>query len=255
MGGGVLSYELLGGNRHRHGDGVVHEHPHSGPHTHPPEPHSHDHDHRHGGHGHSHGLVDESIKRSREGLRAVALSLAVLVLAAGIQLAIFIASGSVALLADLIHNFGDAGTAIPLGAAFLLRSARAERWAGLFVVATIFVSACVAGIESISRLIHPQTPTHLLALAVAGLVGFTGNWLAAGIRTRAGNRLDSPALIADGNHARTDSYVSLAVVATAAVVALGLPIADPLIGLAITAVILKITLDSWRTVRGGAHHH
>jgi cation diffusion facilitator family transporter len=200
-------------------------------------------------------LVDESIKRSREGLRAVALSLAVLALAAGIQLAIFLASGSVALLADLIHNFGDASTAIPLGAAFLLRSARAERWAGLFVVATIFVSACVAGVESISRLIHPQAPTHLLALAVAGLVGFSGNWLAAGIRTRAGNRLDSPALIADGNHARADSYVSLAVVATAAVVALGLSIADPLIGLAITAVILKITLDSWRTVRGHAHHH
>jgi cation diffusion facilitator family transporter len=200
-------------------------------------------------------LVDESIKRSREGLRAVALSLAVLAVAAGIQLAIFIASGSVALLADLIHNFGDAGTAIPLGAAFLLRSPRAERWAGLFVVATIFASACVAGVEAISRLIHPQTPTHLLALAVAGLIGFAGNWVAAGIRTRAGNRLDSPALIADGNHARADSYVSLAVVATAAVVALGLPIVDPLIGLAITAVILKITLDSWRTVRGGAHHH
>lgn len=253
MSAGTLSYELLGGNRHRHG-GVVHEHPHSGPHTHSPEPHSHGH-HHHGGHGHSHGLVDESIKRSREGLRAVALSLAVLALAAGIQLAIFIVSGSVALLADLIHNFGDAGTAIPLGAAFLLRSARAERWAGLFVVATIFASACVAGVEAISRLIHPQTPTHLLALAIAGLVGFTGNWLAASIRTRAGNRLESPALIADGNHARADSYVSLAVVATAAVVALGLPIADPLIGLAITAVILRITLDSWRTVRGGAHHH
>jgi cation diffusion facilitator family transporter len=253
MSAGTLSYELLSGDRHRHGGGVVHEHPHSGPHTHPPEPHPRDHHHR--GHGHSHGLVDESIKRSREGLRAVALSLAVLALAAGIQLAIFIASGSVALLADLIHNFGDASTAIPLGAAFLLRSARAERWAGLFVVATIFASACVAGVEAISRLIHPQTPTHLLALAVAGLVGFAGNRIAAGIRTRAGNRLDSPALIADGNHARADSYVSLAVVATAAVVALGLPIADPLIGLAITAVILKITRESWRTVRGGVHHH
>jgi cation diffusion facilitator family transporter len=254
MSAGTVSYELLGGDRHRHDDGVVHEHPHSGPHTHPPKSPSPDH-HHHGGHGHSHGLIDESVKRSRERLRAVALSLAVLALAAGIQLAVFISSGSVALLADLIHNFGDASTAIPLGAAFLLRSARAERWAGLFVVATIFVSACVAGIESISRLIHPQAPTHLLALAVAGLVGFAGNWLAAGIRTRAGDRLDSPALIADGNHARADSYVSLAVVATAAVVALGLPIADPLIGLTITAVILKITLDSWRTVRGGTHHH
>jgi cation diffusion facilitator family transporter len=248
MTGQALSYELIDGDRHRHDSGLTHSHHHHGPHTHEPEPHSHDH------HGHSHGLVDESIKRSREGLRAVGLSLAVLALAAGAQLAIFIASGSVALLADLIHNFGDASTAIPLGAAFLLRSARAERWAGLFVVATIFASACVAGVEAISRLIHPQTPTHLLALAVAGLIGFGGNWIAAQIRTRAGNRLDSPALIADGNHARADSYVSLAVVATAALVAAGLPAADPLIGLAITAVILKITWDSWRTVRGHHHH-
>jgi cation diffusion facilitator family transporter len=254
MPGQTLAYEHLGGDRHRHGSGPSHSHPHDGPHTHEPESHSHGHDHhRHGGHGHSHGLVDESVKRSREGLRAVGLSLVVLAVAALAQTAIFIASGSVALLADLIHNFGDAGTAIPLGAAFLLRSARAERIAGLFVVAAIFISACVAGVEAISRLIHPQTPTHLLALAGAGLIGFAGNWIAAGIRTRAGNRLESPALIADGNHARADSYVSLAVLATAAVVALGLPIADPLIGLAITGVILKITWDSWRTVRGHQH--
>jgi cation diffusion facilitator family transporter len=210
--------------------------------------------HEHG-HGHSHGLVDESIKRSREGLRAVAISLAVLGLTAGAQLAIFVLSGSIALLADLIHNFGDAGTAIPLGIAFLLGSARAERWAGLFVVAAIFISACVAGVEAVSRLIHPATPTHLLALAAAGLIGFAGNWVAAGVRTRAGHRLDSPALIADGNHARADSYVSLAVLASAAAVAIGVPVADPLIGLGITAVILKITWDSWRTVRGHAHVH
>jgi cation diffusion facilitator family transporter len=254
----VLDYAPLGGNRHRHGP-TVHSHPHRGPHVHPDRGHSHDqgpdhhHDHDHGSHGHSHGLVDPSIKRSREGVRAVGVSLAVLAVTASAQLAIFAASGSVALLADLIHNFGDASTAIPLGAAFLLRSARAERWAGLFVVATIFVSACVAGVEAISRLIHPQTPTHLLALAAAGLIGFAGNRIAAGIRTRAGNRLDSPALLADGNHARADSYVSLAVVATAIVVALGLGIADPLIGLGITAVILKITWDSWRTVRGDSH--
>lgn len=211
------------------------------------------HHHPGSGHGHSHGLVDESIKRSREGLKAVGLSLAVLGVAAVAQLAIYVASGSVALLADMIHNFGDAATAIPLGAAFLLRSARAERIAGLFVVAAIFISACVAGVEAISRLIHPQTPTHLLALSAAGLIGFAGNRLAAGIRTRAGNRLESPALIADGNHARADSYVSLAVVATAASVAVGIPVADPLIGLAITAVIVKITWDSWRTVRGHSH--
>ena len=181
---------------------------------------------------------------------AVGLSLAVLGLAACAQTVIFVASGSIALLADLVHNFGDASTAIPLGIAFLLRSARAERWAGLFVVAAIFFSACFAGFEAISRLIHPQTPTHLLALALAGLIGFAGNRAAAGIRSRAGRRLDSPALTADGNHARVDSYVSLAVVATAAFVAAGLPIADPLIGLGITAVILKVTWDSWRTVHG-----
>lgn len=237
-----LTYEPLDGDLHRHG-GTTHSHHHHGPHVHDGEG---------GGHGHSHGLIDPSIKRSREGLIAVGLSLAVLGLAALAQLAIFVASGSVALLADLIHNFGDAATAIPLAIAFLLRSERAEGIAGLFVVGAIFVSACVAGVESISRLIHPQAPTHLVALAAAGAIGFVGNWIAAGIRTRAGRRLDSAALIADGNHARADSYVSLAVIASAAVVAIGVPVADPLIGLAITAVILKITWDSWATVRG--HH-
>ncbi len=204
---------------------------------------------------HSHGLIDPSIKRSRAGLRAVALSLGVLGLTALAQLAIYLLSGSVALLADLIHNFGDAGTAIPLAIAFLLRSERAERVAGLFVVLAIFVSACVAGFEAVSRLIDPREPTDLAALAVAGFIGFAGNRLAAIVRTRAGRRLGSPALIADGNHARADSYVSLAVIATAGFVALGLSVADPLIGLGITAVILKITWDSWRTVRGHDHRH
>ncbi len=232
-------YEHLWGNRHRHGNGLTHSHRHSGPHT-----------HGHHEHGHSHGLVDASIQRSRSGLIAVGLSLAVLGLTALAQLGIFLASGSVALLADLTHNFGDAATAIPLAIAFLLRSGRAEGYAGLFVVAAIFVSACVAGAESVLRLIDPQEPGHLLALAAAGVAGFTGNWIAAGIRTRAGHRLDSPALIADGAHARADSYVSLAVVASAAAVAVGVPVADPLIGLGITAVIFRITWDSWRTVRG-----
>jgi cation diffusion facilitator family transporter len=209
----------------------------------------------HGAHGHSHGLVDPSIKRSREGIRAVLLSLLVLGLAALAQVAIFAATGSIALLADLIHNFGDAATAIPLGIAFALRSRRAERGAGYFVVLAIFVSACVAGVEAIRRLVHPEHVDHLGALALAGLLGWAGNALAARIRTRAGNRLDSPTLIADGEHARADAYVSLAVVASAACVAVGLTVADPLIGLAITAVILKITWDSWRTVRGHSHHH
>src|SRR4051812_27098216 len=203
------------------------------------------------GHGHSHGLVDDTIKRSREGIRAVALSLAVLGATAVAQTLIFVISGSVALLADLIHNFGDALTAVPLGIAFFLRSARAERIAGLAVVAAIFISACVAAVESVNRLINPTSPDHLVALAAAGAIGYAGNWVAARIRTRAGRRLDSPALVADGAHARADAYVSLAVIASAAAVAVGLEIADPLIGLAITVVILRITRHSWRTVRAG----
>ena len=209
----------------------------------------------HADHGHSHGLVDDSIKRSREGVRAVSLALLVLALTAAGQALVFVASGSVALLADLIHNVGDASTAIPLGVAFALRSARAERWAGLAVVAAIFASACVAGYQALDRLIDPQEVEALGALAGAGAIGFAGNWLAAAIRTRAGRRLDSPALIADGAHARADAYVSLAVVASAAGVAVGMPAADPLIGLGITVVILRITWDSWKTVRGAHHVH
>jgi cation diffusion facilitator family transporter len=203
-------------------------------------------------HGHSHGLVDRSITRSREGVRAVALALVVLTVTAALQVAVFVASGSIALLADLIHNAGDAATAIPLGIAFALRSARAERWAGLAVVLAILASACVAGYEAVARLIDPAGVDHLGALAAAGAIGFAGNWLAALIRTRAGHRLGSPALVADGAHARADAYVSLAVVASAAVVALGAPVADPLIGLAITLVILRITWQSWRTIRTGS---
>jgi cation diffusion facilitator family transporter len=216
--------------------------------------HAHDaaHDHRH---GHSHGLVDESIKRSRAGVRAVALALLALGLTAAAQAVVFVLSDSVALLADLIHNAGDAATAIPLGIAFALRSQRAERWAGMAVVLAIFVSACVAAYQAVCRLIEPADVSHLGALAAAGVIGFAGNWIAALIRTRAGRRLNSPALVADGAHARADAYVSLAVVVSAAVVAVGLPVADPLVGLAITVVILRITWDSWRTVRGGEHHH
>ena len=202
-------------------------------------------------HGHSHGLVDGSIKRTREGLRAVSLALAVLGLTAAAQTVVFVASGSVALLADLIHNFGDASTAIPLGFAFALRSALAERWAGVAVVLAIFASACVAGFEAIDRLIDPREVDAVGALAAAGALGFAGNWVAAIIRSRAGRRLESPALVADGAHARADAYVSVAVVASAGAVASGVQIADPLIGLGITLVILRITWDSWLTVRSG----
>ena len=206
-------------------------------------------------HGHSHGLVDASIRRSREGLRAVTFSLGVLTATALAQVAVFLVSDSVALLADLIHNFGDAATAVPLGIAFALRSERAERYAGLAVVLAIFVSACVAGYEAFERLVDPEAPDQLLALALAGVIGFGGNLVAAVIRTRAGTRLDSPALVADGDHARVDALVSLGVTLSAVVVALGLEVADPLIALAITAVILRITWQSWRTIRHGIHAH
>jgi cation diffusion facilitator family transporter len=227
--------------------------------THTHHDHDHDHDHDdddddHEGHGHSHGLVDRSIIRSRDGVKTVSISLVVLTVVAATQTVIFLATGSVALLADLIHNFGDGLTAVPLGIAFFLRSARGERLAGLGVVLAIFVSAMVALYETIVRLIHPHHLTHLWVLAAAGVVGFIGNEIAAQVRLRGGKRLNSPALIADGNHARVDGFVSLGVVGSAIVVALGAPIADPIIGLVITLVILKITWDSWQTIYG-THGH
>ncbi|MCW3019941.1 MAG: cation diffusion facilitator family transporter [Solirubrobacterales bacterium] len=263
-------YELVEGDLHRHGE-LRHAHPHSGPHEHDARaggpggsdahshPAAHDHSHAYGrahgdprAHGHSHGLIDESIRRSREGVRAVALALGVLGCTAAVQALVFALTGSLALLADLIHNGGDALTAVPLGIAFALRSERAERLAGLAVVAAIFASACVAAYEAVVRLVNPSAPSHLVALALAGAVGFAGNRLAGVVRTRAGHRLRSPALIADGDHARVDAYVSLAVIASALAIAAGAPIVDPIIGLGMTVVILRITLQSWRTVRG--HH-
>jgi cation diffusion facilitator family transporter len=212
-----------------------------------------DHEHAHGhGHGHSHGFVDRSIVRSRAGVRAVALSLGVLGLTAGLQAVVFVASGSVALLADLVHNGGDALTALPLGAAFLLRSARAEKLAGYAVVLAIFVSACFALVEAVRRLLDPETVSHLGLLAAAGAIGFFGNEAAARIRLRAGERLDSPALVADGKHARIDAFVSLGVVASAALVALDAEAADPIVGIGISLVILKITWDSWRLIAADA---
>jgi divalent metal cation (Fe/Co/Zn/Cd) transporter len=253
---------------HRHGK-HVHSHAYGGRHRHlrfglrESEPvldraaprggrrHSREHDHTFAhsrAHGHSHGLVDRSLIRAREGVKAVALSLGILGLTAVAQLVILFFSNSVALLADLIHNFGDALTAVPLGVALVLRSFRGEKLAGLAVVLAIFVSACVALYETVQRFLHPEDVTHLWVLAAAGLIGFAGNELAAQVRLRAGRRLSSPALIADGNHARTDGFVSLGVIASAIIVALGAPIGDPIVGLVITLVIIKIAWDSWRLV-------
>ena len=249
---------MNGTQEHRHGP-WTHSHHHHGPHRHlilplrsvEPNGRSHDHAHRRR-HEHTHGRTDPAILRSRAGVRAVAWSLAVLGLTAALQAAVLALSGSVALLADLIRNGGDALTAVPLGIAFVLRSERGERRAGYVVVGVIVASAAVAGVEAVQRLLHPAQLSYLPMLAVAGLIGFTGNEGAARGRLRAGRRLDSPALVADGIHARLDGFVSLGVVASAVVVALGFPRADPVIGLAITALILRAALDAWRTVR---HEH
>ena len=165
------------------------------------------------------------------------------------QLLVFVASGSVALLADLIHNFGDAATAIPLAIAFALRSARAERWAGLAVVFAIFVSACVAGYEAIDRLLNPHEPEYLVALALAGAIGFAGNWWAAQIRTRAGRRLDSPRSSPTAP-TRAPTPTSASRSSPAPPPSRSAPTSPTRSSAsAITLVILKITKDSWVTVR------
>jgi cation diffusion facilitator family transporter len=199
--------------------------------------------------GHSQGLIDPSIMRSRAGVRVVLASLAILAATAAVQTGIYVVTGSVALLADLIHNAGDALTAVPLAAAFLLQSLTAERRAGVAVVLTILASAIGAGVFAALRIIHPLAPTHVLALALAGGAGVIGNAVAARVRLDGGRRLDSPALTADGNHARSDAIVSAGVILSAIAVALGAPVADPIIGLIITVLILHITWESWNTVR------
>jgi cation diffusion facilitator family transporter len=241
-----------GSLEHRHGV-WKHAHHHHGPHRHARlvfrSAAVGEHSHHHGSDNHTHGRVDPSIVRSTEGVKAVAWSLSILAATAALQAVVFATSRSVALLADLIHNGGDALTAIPLAIAFWLRSERAERAAGYAIVLVIFASATVAGLEAVERLIHPHDLEHLPVLAIAGLIGFAGNELAARVRLRAGARLNSPALVADGQHARVDGYVSLGVVVTAVAVALGLPRADPIVGLVITALILRITLQAWQTIR------
>jgi cation diffusion facilitator family transporter len=209
----------------------------------------HDQDHHHA--DHSHGLVDPSILRSRAGVKAVSLSLSVLLAASLVQLVVFLLSGSVALLTDVIHNGGDALTAIPLGVAFLMRSPRGERWAGYCVVAVVLASALLALAQVIERFLHPRTPTHLWALLAAGVIGVIANEVAAVIRWRAGRRLESPALIADGHHARADGYVSAGIIVSTVFIALGAPVADPVIGLLISVLIFRTTWESWITIRRG----
>ncbi|ANK89284.1 MULTISPECIES: cation diffusion facilitator family transporter [unclassified Rhizobium] len=215
--------------------------------------------HGEGGHGHTHGVVDPSIASSKRGIWAIKWSFVILVITAVLQLVVVFYSGSVALLADTIHNVGDAATAIPLWIAFsLVRRAatktfnyglgRVEDYAGLIIVLIILFSALVAGYEAIDRLLNPQPITQLAAVVIAGVVGFVGNEAVAVFRIRVGREMNSAALIADGYHARTDGLTSLAVVLGAIGVWLGFPLADPIVGLMITLAIFGIVWQSARAV-------
>lgn len=222
--------------------------------------HTHDHHDEHDeAHGHTHGVVDPSIASSVDGIWAVKWSFAILMVTAALQIIVVLLSGSVALLADTIHNFGDAATAIPLGIAFALAKlkptkrfsygyGRAEDLAGIAVVLIILFSAIVAGYEAIDRLFHPQAVTHLWAIVAASVIGFLGNESVAVFRIRVGKKINSAALIADGYHARTDGWTSLAVLFGAVGVWFGFPLADPLIGLGITIAIFFIVWDSVKAV-------
>jgi len=268
---------------------------HSG-HEHPPDNHDHAHDHDHvhvhvhdegSGHGHRPGSdhdhqhpggikgfvlslfrphshdaadsVDSALEASADGIRAVKISLVALGVTAVAQLVVVLITGSVALLADTIHNFSDALTAIPLWVAFVLSRrpanrrytygyGRAEDLAGVFIVAMIALSSMLAAYESIRRLINPQPISHAWVVAAAGLIGFAGNELVAVYRIRVGSKIGSAALVADGLHARTDGFTSLAVVLGAIGVMVGFPLADPIIGLLITLAILAVLRGAARDI-------
>lgn len=238
---------------------MAHEHPHHHEHDHL---HSDSHEHPRGLKGvvlsilkpHSHDAadsIDSAMESSREGIRALKISFAVLLTTALVQLLVVIFTGSVALLADTIHNFSDALTAVPLWIAFILVRrppskrftyglGRVEDIAGLFIVVMIALSAAIAGYESILRLINPQDITNAWVVLAAGVIGFAGNELVALYRIRVGRKIGSAALVADGLHARTDGFTSLAVALGAIGVVAGLPLADPIVGLVITVAILVV---------------
>jgi cation diffusion facilitator family transporter len=277
-----------GGHDHAHSPGRVHQHAssgheHAGGHEHSDhgtqsDGHTHEHGHSHD-HGHAHGRgpvawlrelvvphshdasdrVDSALEASREGMRCLGWSFAALTVTAALQAVVVVVSGSVALLGDTLHNFADALTAVPLAIAFTLgrRAAnrrytygygRAEDLAGLVVVLLIALSAVAAGWEAVRRLLDPQDVTALPLVALAGLIGFIGNEWVARYRIRVGRRIGSAALVADGLHARTDGFTSLAVLLGAGGVALGFPAADPIVGLLITVAIAAVLRDAAREV-------
>ena len=268
----------MSSNSHDHDDddhghdheGDAHSHPHATDHPHHEGDDGHDHDHPRGIRGliggifapHSHDAgdsIDSALTTSAEGMRALKISLAGLGVTALFQVVIVVISGSVALLADTIHNFSDALTAIPLAFAFWLGRrpptkrytygfGRAEDLAGIFIVAMIALSAAVAGWEAVRRLLNPQDIDNVGWVMAAGVIGFTGNELVALYRIRVGRKIGSAALVADGYHARTDGFTSLAVVAGAIGVAAGFPLADPIVGLVITAAILVVLKSAARDI-------
>ncbi|MEA9983849.1 cation diffusion facilitator family transporter [Subtercola sp. RTI3] len=261
-------------HEHEHGHGHDHEHDHEHGHEHG-HGHGHEHGHGHGGHRHPSGIraffyglfvphshdaadsIDDALEASTAGVRALKISLFVLLGTTVLQFGVFLVSGSVALLADTIHNFSDALTAVPLWIAFVLARrlatrhytfgfGRAEDLAGLFIVAVVALSAVVAGWEAIGRFFHPQTVSNLGWVVAAGIIGFAGNEAVAIYRIRVGRQIGSAALVADGVHARIDGFTSLSVVIGAIGVMLGFPLADPIVGLLIAISILILL---WGTVR------
>lgn len=256
-----------------------HEHSHEHPHEHP-----HPHEHEHGGHGsdgHSHqhhsgfkgwlfelfvphthdsaDSIDDALESNVQGIRALKISMFILLGTTVLQLVVVLFSGSVALLADTIHNFSDALTAVPLWIAFILgrRAAnrrytfgygRAEDLAGLFIVVVVALSAVVAAWQSLDRLIHPQPLAHLEWVLIAGVIGFIGNEAVAMYRINIGRKIGSAALVADGVHARTDGFTSLAVVVGAIGAMLGFPLADPIVGLLISAAIIVLLVGTVRSI-------
>jgi cation diffusion facilitator family transporter len=229
----------------------------------PHEKHHHDHHHgahhEHGEHGHTHGVIDPSIATTERGIWAIKWSFAVLMVTALFQVGVVVISGSVGLLADTIHNFGDAVTAIPLWIAFMFARlkpsqrftygyGRVEDLAGVIIVLIITFSAIIAGYESVNRFFHPRLVEHLWIVVAASVIGFLGNEGVAIFRIKVGKEIGSAALIADGYHARVDGWTSLAVLAGAIGVWLGFPLADPIIGVLITVAILGIVVQSGKAV-------
>lgn len=233
-------------HRHTSGDGPTSD-------TRPP----------HGGHpqqhGHTHGAIDRTVLTSQRGIRATKVSLAGLLVTAVLQMVIFGFTGSVALLADTVHNFGDAATALPLWAAFTLAQrrptrrfsygyGRAEDLAGLVIVLAILATAIIAGYESFTRLSDPPKVDYIWAVVVASVAGFLGNEAVALYRMKVGREIGSAALVADGHHARVDGLTSLAVLFGAIGVWLGYPLADPIVGLVISVAIFQIVAESGKSV-------